>query len=212
MSTRVTGRGQLVRQALVAQVLTASWMIVEGAVAILTGVAARSVALTAFGIDSGIEIFTAVVVFTQLRGEDCNGHGEYTAAERRATRLVGYGLWGLIAYIVVSTVYTLTAGVEAEPSTLGIVLALAVLVVMPGLWWWRRRLAERLDNPGLRADVACSVVCIYMAVTLLGGLVLNRAFGWWWADPLAGLAMMWWIRREASEALQAARTGRHCEC
>jgi divalent metal cation (Fe/Co/Zn/Cd) transporter len=64
----------------------------------------------------------------------------------------------------------------------------------------------------MRGDVACSVVCMYMAGTLLAGLLVNRLFGWWWADPVTGLAMIWWIRGEAEEALTAARTGRHCEC
>jgi divalent metal cation (Fe/Co/Zn/Cd) transporter len=89
------------------------------------------------------------------------------------------------------------------------VLAVAALVIMPLLWRWRRGLARRLSSPALRADAACSLICIYMTATLLAGLLLNRLFGWWWADPLAALAMIWWIRREAREALEAAHTGRH---
>ena len=90
-------------------------------------------------------------------------------------------------------------------------LAVAALVIMPLLWRWRLGLAARLDSPALRADAACSLVCLYLSATLLVGLLLNRLFGWWWADPLAALAMIWWIRGEANEALEAARTGQRDE-
>lgn len=205
-------REGLLRQALLAQLVTAGWMVVEGAAALAIGIRSGSVALTAFGIDSAIEIFSAVVVYRALVDDACTGHGEYTEGERAASRMVGWALRALMAYVVASSAFSLLSRTEAAPSTAGIILALAVLVIMPGLWLWRRGLAERLDNPGLRGDVACSVLCIWMAITLLAGLVLNRVLGWWWADPLAGLAMLVWIRGEAAEALEAARTGRHCDC
>ena len=110
---------------------------------------------------------------------------------------------------MVSSVVSLASRSRPEASTAGIVLAVVVLVVMPALWRWRLGLAGRLHSPALRGDAACSLVCIYMAATLLAGLALNSLFGWWWADPLAGLAMIWWIRGEAAEALEAARTGQY---
>ena len=198
-----------VRQARLAQSLTVGWMVVELIVALAAGIAARSIALTAFGFDSGIEVFTSLVVLRQLllrihsASEEQLDHGE-----RRASRLIGLALYGLIAYIVISSVASLIARARPEASTAGLVLAVVVLVVMPVLWRWRLSLARRLDSPALRADCACSVVCIYMSTTLLAGLLLNRLFGWWWADPLAGLAMIWWIRGEASEALEAAESGK----
>jgi len=79
------------------------------------------------------------------------------------------------------------------------------------LWSWRLALAGRLHSPALRADAACSLVCISMSAVLLGGLLLNSLLGSWWADRLAALAMIWWIRGEAREALEAARSGRHGE-
>jgi divalent metal cation (Fe/Co/Zn/Cd) transporter len=200
-----------VRQARIAQSLTAAWMVVELAVALAAGIAARSVALTAFGVDSGIEIFTSLVVLRQLLlRTDRASENELDARERQASRLVGWGLYSLIVYIVASSAWSLGTRSRPEGSTLGIVLAVAVLIVMPLLWRWRLGLARRLDSPALRGDVACSLVCIYMAAALLGGLLLNRLLGWWWADPLAGLAMIWWIRGEANEALEAARSGQRC--
>jgi len=203
---------RLIRHARLAEALTVAWMVVELIVALAAGIAARSVALTAFGVDSGIELFTALVVLRQLllHTERANDE-ELDARERQASRLVGWGLYGLVIYIVASSGWSLLTQSRPESSTPGLVLAVAALLVMPVLWRWRRRLAEALDSPALRADAACSLVCIYMAATLLAGLLLNRFFGSWWADPIAGLAMIWWIHGEAREALEAARSGRRCE-
>jgi divalent metal cation (Fe/Co/Zn/Cd) transporter len=202
----------LIRQARLAEALTLAWMVVELVVALWAGVAARSVALTTFGVDSGIELFTAAVVLrlfilhTERATEE-----ELDARERQASRLVGWGLYGLIAYILATSVLSLGSRSRPESSRVGIALAIAALVIMPLLWRWRLSLARRLGSPALRADAACSLVCIYMSAVLLAGLVLNSLFGWWWADSLAALAMIWWIRGEAREALEAARTGRRDE-
>jgi divalent metal cation (Fe/Co/Zn/Cd) transporter len=203
---------RLIRQARLAESLTVLWMVVELVVALAAGIAARSVALTTFGVDSGIELFTAFVVLRQLllHSERATDE-ELDRRERQASRLVGWGLYGLIIYIVASSGWSLLTQSRPESSTPGLLLAVAALLVMPVLWRWRRRLAEALDSPALRGDAACSLVCIYMAATLLAGLLLNRLFGWWWADPVAGLLMIWWIFGEAREALDAARSGRHCD-
>ena len=210
MSSVAQPNRDLIREARLAQALTACWMVVELVVALAAGIAAHSVALTAFGVDSGIEIFTSLVVLRLLLlHTDHASDEELDRRERRASTLVGWALYGLIAYIVVSSAVSLASRSRPEASTAGIVLAVVVLVVMPVLWRWRLGLAERLRSPALRGDAACSLVCIYLAATLLAGLALNRLFGWWWADPLAGLAMIWWIRGEAAEALEAARKGRY---
>jgi divalent metal cation (Fe/Co/Zn/Cd) transporter len=170
------------------------------------------VVLTTFGIDSALELFTATVVLRQLLlHTERASEEELDRRERQASRLVGWGLVALIAYIVASSSWSLLSASKPQPSSLGIALAIAALAVMPVLWVWRLALADRLDSPALRGDAACSLVCIYMSVVLLVGLLVNRFLGWWWADPLAGLAMIWWIRGEAMEALEAARTGRRCD-
>jgi divalent metal cation (Fe/Co/Zn/Cd) transporter len=187
-----------------AQALTIAWMVVELAVAVAAGIMARSIALTAFGFDSGIEILTAAVVLNRLfertPGEE---RGELTPGEKRASRLVGLGLYALIGYIVLSAAAELALGIRPGPSGLGIGLAIAALVIMVVLWRWRLALAERLGSPALKGDAACSAVCVYMSGALLVGLGLNLAFGIWWADPIAGIALIWWIRSEAAEALAA---------
>jgi divalent metal cation (Fe/Co/Zn/Cd) transporter len=203
---------RLIGQARVAESLTVAWMVVELVVAVWAGIAARSVALTTFGIDSALELFTALVVLRQLmlhteRATD----EELDARERQASRLVGLGLYGLIVYIAASSGWSLASCSRPESSPAGVALAVTALIVMPVLWRWRGALAGRLNSPALRADVACSLVCIYLSATLLAGLMLNGLLGWWWADPVAALVMIWWIRDEAAEALAAAKSGRREE-
>jgi divalent metal cation (Fe/Co/Zn/Cd) transporter len=208
VSTLTVSERPLIRQARLAESLVIAWMLVELVVALAAGIAARSVALTAFGVDSGIEVFTAAVVLRQLLlHTDRASEEELDARERQASRLIGWALYGLIVYIVISSAGSLITQTEPESSLPGMLLAIAALMVMTPLWRWRRRLAAALDSPPLRGDAACSLVCIYMSATLLAGLLLNSLFGWWWADSLAALAMIWWISGEAREALEAARTG-----
>jgi len=187
-------RAGVLRTARLAQSLTLGWMVVEGAVALGAGVAARSVALTAFGADSLVELATSGVVLLALyRGT--------LAADRRAARFVGWALWLLVVYIVVVSGVTLAFRVHPQASPLGIAITWLALVVMAVLWRWRLALAERLGSAALRGDAACSAVCLYLSATTLAGLLLNAALGWWWADPLAALALTWWIAGEARESL-----------
>lgn len=128
-----------------------------------------------------------------------------TGAERRATRLVGLALYVLIVYIVLSAGVALVFRFEPSASPIGIGLTIASLLIMAVLWRWRLALADRLGSPALRGDAACSMVCLYMAGVALAGLLLNQFFGLWWADPLAALVLVWWIRGEANEALEASK-------
>jgi divalent metal cation (Fe/Co/Zn/Cd) transporter len=196
------------RQARIAQALTVGWMVIEGGVAVGAGVVAHSVALTAFGFDSFIELFSAAVVLRRvLERSENEERGSLTAGERIASKLVGVALYALIGYIVISALAGLALGLRAQASPLGIGLAVVSLLIMAGLWRWRLKLAELLGSPALRGDAACSVVCLYMAAATLVGLALNALFGFWWADSLAGVALIWWIRGEANEALEAGAGG-----
>ena len=149
MATVTRPAESLIRQARLAEALTLAWMAVELVVALWAGIAARSVALTTFGVDSGIELFTAAVVLrlfvlhTERATEE-----ELDARERQASRLVGWGLYGLIAYILVTSVWSLASGSRPESSPVGIALAVAALVIMPLLWRWRLSLARRLEQSG----------------------------------------------------------------
>ena len=204
----VTAPGRtILQQARLAQVLTVGWMVIEATIAIVAGLVAHSVALTAFGVDSGVELFSSIVVLNRLiQRSESEERGSLSGGERRASRLVGYALYGLIAFIVLSAAASLVLRIEPQRSPIGIALTVASLGIMAGLWRWRLALADRLGSPALRGDAACSMVCLYMAAVALVGLVLNQLLGLWWADPLAAVALVWWIRGEAKEAVEAGRT------
>lgn len=182
-------------------------MVIEGAVAIGAGVAAHSVALTAFGADSLIELFSSVVVLRRLlQRTEYEERGSMTDGERTATKLVGFALYALTVYIVLSAGVAFAFRFEPTASPVGIGLTIASFVIMFVLWRWRLALADRLGSPALHGDAACSMVCLYLAAVALVGLLMNQFFGLWWADPLAGLVLIWWIRGEAREAIEAGHT------
>lgn len=203
--TGLAAQVQALGQARLAQGITVSWMLLEGVIAVGAGLVAHSVALTAFGFDSFIELFSAAVVLRRVFERSATEErGSRTVGERTASRLVGFALYLLIAYIVVSAGAGLLLRLRPEPSPVGIGLTVLSIAIMTVLWRWRLSLAERLGSPALRGDAACSVVCLYLGIATLAGLALNTLMGWWWADPIAGVALIWWIRGEASEALEAA--------
>lgn len=182
---------------------TLGWMAVEAAVGVGAGITARSAALTAFGVDSIIELVSAWIVLARLRTERVGWvSGEALEhLEQRASGIVGWSLFALALYVVVHAGYELLTRAAPESSTVGIVLAVAALIVMPLLARMKRRLASSLGSAALRGDAAEAVVCAYMAGTLLAGLVLRAAFGWWWADPVAALGIVYFIVQEGREAL-----------
>jgi len=197
-------------RAQLAQGLTITWLVLELLLALAAGVMARSVALTAFGADSAVELVTATVVVLQLRSPGFNP-GSASPEARRASRIVGIGLFAVTAYVVAASIGSLLMGIRPDDGLLGLGVALLSVAVMTGLWRWRLRLSEELHSAPLRADAACSAVCVYMGLTLLAGVALNHFLGWWWADQVAALGMTWWIIREAREAMHSARTGEHCD-
>lgn len=185
---------------------TIGWMVLEAAVSLGAGVAAGSVALLAFGADSVIELISAGVLLRRLRVEQAGGcAGEVQAAERRASGLVGGLLLLLAVWVVGSVLRDVLTHAQPESSPAGLVIAAASTLVMPWIVATKRRVASRIGSAALRADAACGIVCAYMAATLLAGLALRALFGWWWADPLAALGIVYFIVREGWEAIEAAR-------
>lgn len=207
-------RASAVRAGVTVEIITIIWMVVEAAVAIGAGVLARSVLLTAFGIDSVIELVTGGVLFWRLTTEARGGSLERVArAENRAAWITGVGLMLLCLYVVASAALGLLTHHQAEASIVGIGLSVAAVLGMPVLAWRKRTIAARLASAALRGDAACSLTCAYMAATLLVGLILNAALRWWWVDSVAALALLYWLIPEAREALEGARAGRGgCSC
>jgi divalent metal cation (Fe/Co/Zn/Cd) transporter len=121
-------------------------------------------------------------------------------------------LFALAVYIVGDSTFAFVTRTQPEASWWGVGLAIAAAIIMPLLWQGKLRVARRIGSAALKADAACSVTCAYMSLTLLVGLLLNRTLGWWWADPLAALALVYFLIREGREALHEARTGETCSC
>jgi divalent metal cation (Fe/Co/Zn/Cd) transporter len=204
-------RAAQIRAGIRVEWVTVGWLILEAAVAVGAGLAARSIALIAFGLDSVLELLSATVVLATLAAEHRSAAmtvDQIEHAERRAARVVGWSLFLLAAYVVVYSAYDVVTRAAPDASPVGIVLAVAALVVMPVLVSTKRRIASALDSAALRGDAAENLVCAYMAATLLAGLLLRAAFGWWWADPVAALGIVGFIVREAREALAEAHTSR----
>jgi divalent metal cation (Fe/Co/Zn/Cd) transporter len=195
------------------EAISIAWMLIEAVVAIVAGILSRSVLLTAFGLDSVIEVISASALLYRLTFEQ-RGHSiaRVEHVEHRATWITAVGLTMLCAYVLVTSALSLATGTHADASIAGVGLAVVAVITMPVLVWRKRVIAERIHSSALRADAVCSLTCAYLAATLLVGLGLNAAFHWWWADALAALALLYWLVPEAREALEAAREGRtRCE-
>jgi divalent metal cation (Fe/Co/Zn/Cd) transporter len=195
------------------EVIALCWMVIEASVAITTGFLTRSVSLQGFGIDSIIELITGGILLWRLVVEQRGGSDEAVErAERRACWVAGIGLLALAVYIVGDAILSFALRIRPEASWWGIGLAIAAAIIMPLLWQGKLRVARRINSASLKADAMCSVTCTYMSITLLVGLLLNKLFGWWWADSLASLVLVYFIVQEGREAIHEARTGESCSC
>ncbi len=116
-------------------------------------------------------------------------------AERRASWVTAMSLFALAVYIVADSAFAFITKTQPEASWWGVGLAVAAAIIMPLLWQGKLRVAKRIGSAALKADAACSVTCAYMSLALLVGLLLNRLFGWWWADPLAALVIVYFASR-----------------
>jgi len=200
-SADVGGRTRLIRRALSLEYLTVGWNLVEGIVAIAAALAAGSVALLGFGIDSFVETGSGSVLIWRLLAERGARDGEAVEhVERRAQRLVALSLVGLAGFVVLDSGWTLLRGDRPEASPVGI----AVTAISLGVMWWlaraKRRTAIALGSRAMEADAFQTTACWWLSLTALGGIGLNALFGWWWADPLAALAMTYFLLREARES------------
>jgi divalent metal cation (Fe/Co/Zn/Cd) transporter len=187
-----TDRRRLARRAALLAWFTIAWNTIEGIVAVGAGIAAGSIALVGFGLDSGVEVFAGAVVVWQLRGLS-------EEKEQRALRLIAVSFFALAAYTITEATRDLLDGDHAATSLVGVVLAAVSLLVMPALAVAKRRTGRQLGNNVVVADSTETALCSYLSAILLGGLVLNAAVGWWWADPLAALGIAALAMREGRE-------------
>jgi divalent metal cation (Fe/Co/Zn/Cd) transporter len=176
---------------------TIGWNIVEAGVAIGAGWFAGSIALMGFGVDSLIESLSGSVLLWRLSSP---AHDE--SREKIALRLVGISFLILATYVAFEAIKSLITREPPLTSFVGIGLSIASLIIMPLLARAKRLSASNLESRAMKADSRQTDLCAYLSAILLGGLVLNVLFGWWWADPVAGLIMVPIIAREGFEGLR----------
>ena len=196
MSTREA----IVARGLRLEYFTLGWNLLEALVALVSGFIAGSIALVGFGLDSLVEVSSGSVLLWRLRADRHAEHRE--RAERLALRLVGVSFLLLALYVAADALKTLLRRETPEGSIPGIVLAIASLIAMPLLARAKRRVAHGLNSGAMQADSRQTDICAYLSAILLGGLLLNAALGWWWADPVAALIMVPLIAYEGIEAVQ----------
>jgi divalent metal cation (Fe/Co/Zn/Cd) transporter len=175
---------------------TIGWNIVEAGVAIGSGWFAGSIALVGFGVDSLIESLSGSVLLWRLFSSDHDDN-----REKIALKLVGISFLILAAYVAFEAIKSLLTHEPAQTSFVGIGLSVASLIIMPLLARAKRLSAFNLGSRAMKADSRQTDLCAYLSAILLGGLALNALFGWWWADPVAGLIMVPIIAREGFEGL-----------
>jgi divalent metal cation (Fe/Co/Zn/Cd) transporter len=173
----------------------------EGLLSVIAGVLAGSTALVGFGIDSFIEVTSAGALLWRMSVDKDADRRERN--ERLTLRIVGTCFIGLAVYISVESIKTLATHEAPEHSMFGISVAVASLIAMPLLARAKRKVASSLGSAAMHADSRQTDFCSYLSAILLGGLVLNWIFDWWWADPVAALVMVPIITHEGIEGLRA---------
>jgi divalent metal cation (Fe/Co/Zn/Cd) transporter len=165
--------------------ISLAWMGAEGVIALAAGIAAGSIALMSFGLDSFIEGFASLVIVWRFTGSRLHSH----TAEERAQKLVAIQFFLLAPYVAFEAIHKLWTAEEPSTSWLGIALVASSLVGMPALGLAKRRLADRLGSVATRGEGTQNLLCAYLAAAVLAGLLGNALFGLWWLDPVAALVV-----------------------
>jgi divalent metal cation (Fe/Co/Zn/Cd) transporter len=191
-------RARLERRGFVLEYLSMGWMTVEATVAVAAGLAAGSISLVGFGLDSVIEFCAAGVVIWELRGGS-------EQRQQRALQLIGSTFFALALYLIVEAARDLLSQARPDGSLPGLLVAASALVVMPLLARAKRLTGTALENPTLIADSAETAFCAWSSAAVLVGVGLNALFGWWWADPIAALVIAGFAIKEGTEAWSETR-------
>jgi len=195
------------KKALLSEYFTVGWNVIEGLIAITAGVIAGSIALVGFGLDSYIEVASGLVLIWRLRKHGFSDKEEEEAAEKRAVFFVGATFFFLALYVIYESGKKLVLQERPEESLIGIILAVVSLIVMPLLALYKKKIASEINSRALRADALETLACSYLSLTLVVGLGANALFGWWWADPVAALAMVYFLVKEGTEAIREGWEG-----
>jgi divalent metal cation (Fe/Co/Zn/Cd) transporter len=197
-------RARYVRYARLLAWSSRAWMTAEGAIATVAGVVAGSIALIGFGIDSAIEGTASVVIIWRFWG----ARSLSEQAERRAQTLVAIQFFVLAPYVAFEALRALVGGQEADTSWLGIGLTVTSAALMPAFAVAKRRVGARLGSAATAAEGTQNLLCAYLSLAVLAGLLGNALAGWWWLDPVAAL----FIAAVAAREGRAAWRGEACDC
>lgn len=201
----VLDRQAQVRRGLRLEYITLSYNVIEAVVAIASGAIASSIALIGFGVDAVIESLSGLTMLWRLN-QDAHARREHF--EQRAQKIIAVSFWALAAYVGYEAAETLFRREAPETSWPGIALAMLSITIMPLLARAKRRVGRNINSAAMVADSRQTELCSYLSAILLAGLGLNALFGWWWADPAAGLIMVPIIAREGFSAWR----GEGCGC
>lgn len=196
MNTYVSTYEELARRVRLLSWLSLGWMTIEGAVAIVAGIVASSIALIGFGLDSGVEGVASLIIVWRFTGHRVFSH----AAENRAQKLVAIQFFLLAPYVAFESARTLLGAGQPEVSWVGIGLAVGSVIFMPMLGIAKERLAEQLGSAATKGEGRQNMLCAYLAAALLVGLLGNALLGAWWLDPLVGLLIAAVAVKEGREA------------
>jgi divalent metal cation (Fe/Co/Zn/Cd) transporter len=207
---KADGRHDLVRQAFRLEYFTLAWMVIEASVAIGSGVAVNSLTLTAFGVDSLIELASAGILIWRLTVELRHERAFAETAERTASRIGGALLFALAAFIIASSGWKLWTRQGAEFSAPGLIVTMLAIPIMSALARRKLAVADRLGSRALRADAVESLTCGWLAFVVIAALVAQLLIGAWWVDALASLGIVWFVLREGREAWNNKACCDHC--
>jgi divalent metal cation (Fe/Co/Zn/Cd) transporter len=202
----VVSRPALVRRGLALNYLTIGYNVVEAVVAIGAGIVSGSVALLGFGLDSVIEVTASGAAQWRLRSDLDTSRRE--RVEHLTLRIIGWSFLALAVYVVLDSANALLRREAPERSVVGLVLLALSAIVMPILARAKRRVARAMTSRALEADATQTSLCAYLSVIALAGVAVNAVLGWWWADPVAALAMVPIIAREGIDGVRA----QPCDC
>ena len=193
-------RAGLVRRGRRLEYFTVGYNSLEGLIGIAAGLVAGSIALVGFGFDSFIEVTSGLTLIWRLHADANEERRE--RVEMVSLRIVGICFLALAVYVSYDSIKSLIKHNPPDASVPGIILAAASLIVMPLLVRAKRRIARGIASAAMAADAKQTELCTYLSAILLGGLLLNALFGWWWADPVAALVMVPIIVKEGVEGLR----------
>jgi len=194
-----TGRPAGIRRGRRLAWFTIAWNSVEGIVGIASGLAAGSIALVGFGVDSYVEVLSGAVVLWRLSKER-HGQALSEAAEHKALRIIAGTFFALAAGVAAESVRKLATGDHPSASAVGVALTVVSLIVMPLLARAKRKVGRQLGSHALQADATETVLCVWLSAIVLAGLLLNATLGWWWADPVAAFGVVSVAAREGRQA------------